>query len=215
MAAGEVADGTTNGPVPADPAAPSVEPAFCSSLPESVRRLLQLVDDVWAESGQASARSSSSSSSSSLTNRADEAPTINAPPPGLEGAPNPPEKFVRRVSRQRLLLPEQQQRLQSVPQNYHSTLRDKLRTAPTRSVTIADPEEVEWAPAPPQPRGSTRRFPGVFSFGQGKWRRSGQAARHKHKHREISRQACPKAQRPHALLHLGGSASFAARCREG
>ncbi|CAE7244438.1 PKAR [Symbiodinium natans] len=131
---------------------------FCSSLPDTVKQLLQLVDDVW-ESEPASARSSSSSSSSSISRKETPPPTINAPPPGLEGAPNPPERTVRRVSRQRLLLPEQQQRLNSLPQNYHSTLRDKMRTAPTRSVTIADPEESDWAAAPqPTNYGFTRSF---------------------------------------------------------
>ena len=127
-------------------------PAFCSSLPASVTALLRLADGVWAESGQISARSSSSSSSSSSAKQETPAPAINVPPPGLEGASNPPEKFVRRVSRQRLLLPEQQQRLQSVPQNYHSTLRDKLHTtSPKRSVTIADPEEPDWPQVPQRP----------------------------------------------------------------
>eukprot|EP00439_Symbiodinium_sp_Y106_P066982 s929_g11.t1 len=156
MAAGEAANGS-------DGQAAAELPAFCSSLPDSVTALLRLVDGVWAESGQISARSSSSSSSSSSSAKPEtSAPAINVPPPGLEGASNPPEKFVRRVSRQRLLLPEQQQRLQSVPQNYHSTLRDKLHTtSPKRSVTIADPEEPDW-PQVPQPArspyGLTRSF---------------------------------------------------------
>ena len=146
MAAGEAANGS-------DGQAAAELPAFCSSLPDSVTALLRLVDGVWAESGQISARSSSSSSSSSSSAKPEtSAPAINVPPPGLEGASNPPEKFVRRVSRQRLLLPEQQQRLQSVPQNYHSTLRDKLHTtSPKRSVTIADPEEPDWPQVPQRP----------------------------------------------------------------
>ena len=155
MAAGEAVDGAADGPAASDATASDARPlgaVFCSSLPESVQQLLRLVDDVWAQSGQVSARSSSSSSSSSKPEQP--VPTINAPPPGLED--KQPEKFVRRVSRQRHLSPEQQQRLQSVPQNYHSTLRDKLRTAPTRSVTIADPEEVEWLGMPQQPPGCSK-----------------------------------------------------------
>ncbi|CAJ1416265.1 unnamed protein product [Effrenium voratum] len=102
---------------------------FAAQLPEPVVQLLELAENLWTSGSES-----------------EESPPAPAVPPGLE-----PERYVRRVSRNRLLqVPEDHKRANTVPspmKELGTTLRDRLTTAPTRSATLT-PSHL---PSPPLP----------------------------------------------------------------